>query len=895
MGALDLLQRRWFWILGGYILLLLASSAVRWSRAEQPLPAGKKSVEVFAVKGERTLENQPVRFAYQEFAPAAEAPRQTPIFLIHGSPGDSDVLRDLGAELSKSGRRVIVPDLPGFGASTETIPDYGIRAHAFYLLQLADRLGVEKFHLLGFSLGGGVVLNAYQIAPERIVSVELISSIGAQEYELLGDYYFNHILHGAQLVALWTARHLVPHFGYLDGAFFGTSYARNFYDTDQRPLRGILERIEPPVLIVHGARDSLVPVVAAREHARLVPQSEYHEIADNHFMVFMRPERVALVVEDFLKNVESGLARTRRNADGERIKRAAAPFVQEMLMADGSTALIFFLAIILATFISEDLTCLAAGALAGHGRISIALAIAACVCGIFLGDVLIYLAGRLFGTRVLRRAPLRWFVSERAVARGAGWLERNGALAVFTSRFTPGLRLPLYFAAGSVKANFVKFGVFFLIASLVWTPVLVGATAYLASGMMGTESVTDLPVPGWKFYLGMAAIVATAFVVLNLGLRLATWRGRRMLVGTYLRRTRWEFWSLPTFYFPVVLYILWLAARFRSLSIFADANPAIKAGGFVGESKRDIYEGLRKSEAAAAHFLAYLFLPATLDTAEKMHLVETFLTENDLDFPVALKPDAGERGAGVFLVKTRAELKQRIDSSPATDFIVQELAAGDEFSVFYYRYPNQMRGQIFAITEKRFPFVCGDGQSTLETLILNDKRAVALADAYLERNAARLDDVPQAGEKVSIIDIGTHSKGAIFLDGKWAQTVELENEIDRVCRGYEGFYFGRFDLRTPSAEAFKRGEFKIIELNGVTSEATSIYDPKNSLFDAYRILFRQWRIAFEIGAQNRACGASQTTAGQLIKLIFAKNPNTRLPQSVGARRQRISPAERNTE
>ena len=452
---------------------------------------------------------------------------------------------------------------------------------------------------------------------------------------------------------------------------------------------------------------------------------------------------------------------------------------------------------------------------------------------------------------------------------------RNLIGAVFTSRFTPGLRLPLYFAAGSVKANFAKFGVFFLVASLVWTPILVGTTAYLASGMMG---MMDFPILDTKFYLGIFAVVASAFVLLNLGLRLATWRGRRMLVGTFKRYTEWEFWSLRTFYLPVVIYVLWLAVKFRSLSVFADANPAIEAGGFVGESKREIYEGLRKSDASAAHFLAYVFIPAQLTLAEKLNAVTGFMTENNLDFPVALKPDAGERGAGVFLVKTAEELKQRIEAATATtDFIVQELATGDEFSVFYYRYPNEERGRIFAMTEKRFPVMMGDGKATLETLILRDRRAVALANSYFERNSDRLDTIPEKGEKVSIIDIGTHSKGAIFLDGGWAQTAELETEIDRVCRGYEGFYFGRFDLRS-AKEDFKKGNFKIIELNGVTSEATSIYDPKNSLFDAYRILFNQWKIAFEIGAQNRARGASRTTVRQLVKLLIGKKDKSRASQ-----------------
>ena len=201
--------------------------------------------------------------------------------------------------------------------------------------------------------------------------------------------------------------------------------------------------------------------------------------------------------------------------------------------------------------------------------------------------------------------------------------------------------------------------------------------------------------------------------------------------------------------------------------------------------------------------------------------------------------------------------------------ILQEFAGGDEVSVFYFRYPNERSGKIFSITEKHFPNVLGNGRATLEELILQDKRAICLAKSYLEQNAERLEDVPKNGEAVQIIDIGTHSRGAIFLDGERFKTSALEKKVDEICRGYKGFYFGRFDIRISSIEEFKQGKnFKIVELNGVTSEATNIYDPKHSLFDAYRILFRQWKIAFEIGAQNKNSGIKPTPFADLLKLIF---------------------------
>jgi hypothetical protein len=203
------------------------------------------------------------------------------------------------------------------------------------------------------------------------------------------------------------------------------------------------------------------------------------------------------------------------------------------------------------------------------------------------------------------------------------------------------------------------------------------------------------------------------------------------------------------------------------------------------------------------------------------------------------------------------------------DTIIQEYAPGCEFGVFYYRLPTEERGRIFAITEKRFPAVTGDGHSTLEELILRDERAVCMARFYMNKQGVRLDKVPGEGERVELAELGTHCRGAVFLDGGWTRTAALEEAIDRVGGSFEGFYFGRFDIRAASVEDFKRGQnFKVIELNGVTSEATNIYDPKNRLVDAYRILFAQWRIAFEVGRINRERGAKQAGVGALVRMIL---------------------------
>ena len=73
-------------------------------------------------------------------------------------------------------------------------------------------------------------------------------------------------------------------------------------------------------------------------------------------------------------------------------------------------------------------------------------------------------------------------------------------------------------------------------------------------------------------------------------------------------------------------------------------------------------------------------------------------------------------------------------------------------------------------------------------------------------------------------------------------------------------------MRYASLQAFCRGEdLGIVELNGVTSESTNIYDPNYGAWRAWRTLARQWQLVFEIGHANRARGARPLNLRRLLK------------------------------
>ena len=102
----------------------------------------------------------------------------------------------------------------------------------------------------------------------------------------------------------------------------------------------------------------------------------------------------------------------------------------------------------------------------------------------------------------------------------------------------------------------------------------------------------------------------------------------------------------------------------------------------------------------------------------------------------------------------------------------------------------------------------------------------------------------------------------------WVNGPVLEEAIQRISTTFKGFWFGRYDIRARTAEDLTHGRnFKVIELNGVTSEATHIYDRRNSLWTAWKTLAEQWDIAFEIGKRNREAGVRPTSVWELFRLL----------------------------
>ena len=506
-----------------------------------------------------------------------------------------------------------------------------------------------------------------------------------------------------------------------------------------------------------------------------------------------------------------------------------------------------------ATFVLEDVAAVGAGLLLAAGQISWPAASTACFLGIWLGDAGLYALARYAGRGWFERSAFRKFSAK--VARSEKWFAERGTPILIFSRLVPGARLPTYLAAGFLRVPAARFLLITGIAALAWTfIILLLAQAF---GAQLAKWLSHYQSDG-LWWLGAGLVL---WVTLQLSRRVFLNFDSRKFAANLGRWRHWEFWPAWLFYPPVAVYYLWLAIKYRGFMLPTAANPGIFSGGMVGESKLATLRGLM---ATSPDYTAHAELLTGATAAARFDSLLEICTRREIFPPFILKPDVGQRGAGVKLIRNESQARNYLNQTSAP-LLLQRYAGGPgEAGIFYYRFPGEPRGHIFSITEKIFPVITGDGKSTVTDLVWRDSRARFLAGKYLRRLAGRENEVLPAGETLKLVEAGNHAQGCIFRDGMRLNSPALESRIDEISQQLPGFFIGRYDIRFSSEADLRAGKnFSIIELNGAASEATSIYDARNSLFAAYRTLFRQWKLVFAIGAANRRCGHATTKLPRL--------------------------------
>ncbi|MFC0678465.1 DedA family protein [Lysobacter korlensis] len=123
-----------------------------------------------------------------------------------------------------------------------------------------------------------------------------------------------------------------------------------------------------------------------------------------------------------------------------------------------------------------------AGFLSNRGDMNIVLVFVTATVGGYLGALLLYWLGSVYGEErtidTLSRIPL---LDRNDFQRAAGWLHRHGRRAVFFGRLIPGVRSLISLPAGATRMPLGTFTVFTLAGTALWNALLIGLGAALGS------------------------------------------------------------------------------------------------------------------------------------------------------------------------------------------------------------------------------------------------------------------------------------------------------------------------------------------------------------------------------------------------------------------------------
>lgn len=237
------------------------------------------------------------------------------VLLLHGIPGWRGTFSQVGARVGQQ-CRVYVPDLLGFGESDDAPRDAHAAQHADAIASLAEALGLERFHLVGFDFGGPTAVELAGKIRKEIQSLTLISTnlfpdtpipapLRIANVPLLGRAFFRLAFSRLGLMMMWRAavndRAAFPLRRYRAALHVnGVRSTRRIFFASMRDLPGLYTNVERlardldlPSLVIWGDSDPFFPVQVAQRTADAVGGNLEVLEGCGHFAPEERPDQVA--------------------------------------------------------------------------------------------------------------------------------------------------------------------------------------------------------------------------------------------------------------------------------------------------------------------------------------------------------------------------------------------------------------------------------------------------------------------------------------------------------------------------------------------------------------------------------------------------------------------------
>ncbi|MFD4408778.1 alpha/beta fold hydrolase [Streptomyces sp. NPDC058467] len=254
------------------------------------------------------------------------------VFAVHGWFADRSAYAAVLPDLDRSAFQYALVDLRGYGEARDAAGAYTTAEAAADLVELADRLGWERFSVVGHSMGGAVAQRVLTLAPDRVRRVVGISPVPASGLAMPADQWelFADAAHkpenrraiidfttGGRRPAAWLDRMVARSLALSDAKAFRAwldSWAGEDFHAE-------VEGSRVPALAVTGALDPALSAGLMRETwLSWFPCGDAHELLGaGHYAMDETPLEVIRVVEDFLRTDDAGAPAAGRTDEGERV------------------------------------------------------------------------------------------------------------------------------------------------------------------------------------------------------------------------------------------------------------------------------------------------------------------------------------------------------------------------------------------------------------------------------------------------------------------------------------------------------------------------------------------------------------------------------------------------
>ncbi|MER6179271.1 alpha/beta hydrolase [Streptomyces sp. NPDC001652] len=242
-----------------------------------------------------------------------------PLVLVHGHPFDHTMWNPQRAAFSAD-RRVITPDLRGYGTSPRVPEVTRFEQFAQDIRELLDELDVRECVLAGLSMGGQIVMDCYRQFPERVRGLVLADTFPAPETpegvtvrHAMADRLLREGMRGyadevlEKMVAPYADAEVKAHVHRMMTATSPRGAAAALRARADRPdYRDLLTRVTVPALVVVGTDDAYTPVADAEAMHAALPSSHLVVIEGAaHMPNLERPAEFNEALGEFLTKVDA--------------------------------------------------------------------------------------------------------------------------------------------------------------------------------------------------------------------------------------------------------------------------------------------------------------------------------------------------------------------------------------------------------------------------------------------------------------------------------------------------------------------------------------------------------------------------------------------------------------